>query len=55
MELNKLFNNKQTGFRPYGSCINQLILITNSTFCAFDANSSLEVRGVFLDQSQAFD
>ena len=29
--------------------------ITPSIFCAFDANPSLEVRGVFLDSLKAFD
>ena len=37
------------------SCVNQLILITHNTYCAFDVNPSLEVRGVFLYLSKAFD
>ena len=42
-------------FRPNDSCINQLISITHDIYCAFDANPSLEVRGVFLDLSKALD
>ena len=45
----------QSGFRPNDSCINQLISITHNIYRAFDANPSLEVRGVFLDLSKAFD
>ena len=37
------------------SCVNQLISITHSIFCALDANPSLEVCDVFLDLSRAFD
>ena len=37
------------------SCIHQLIAITYNVFSAFDTNPSLEVRGVFLDLSKAFD
>ena len=43
------------GFRPNDSCINQLISITQNIYRAFDANPSLEVRGVFLDLSKTFD
>ena len=55
MTHNKLLNNCQSGFRPNDSCINQLISITHNIYRAFDANPSLEVRGVFLDLSKAFD
>ena len=41
----------QSEFGPDDSCVHQLILICN----AFDTNPSLEVRGVFLDISKAFD
>ena len=33
----------------------QLIAITHEIYQAFDANPSLETRGVFLDMSKAFD
>ena len=51
---NNLFNSNQSGFRPNDSCIHQLIDITCNIFSAFDANPSLEVSGVFLDLSKAF-
>ena len=55
IDKNNLFNNNQSGLRPSDSCIHQLIAITHNIFSAFDANPSLEVRGVFLDLSKAFD
>ena len=45
----------QSGFRPNNSRVNQLISITHNIYCAFDANSSREVRSVFLDLLKAFD
>ena len=51
----KLLNPNQSGFRPSGSCINQLLAITHEIFEAFDCNTPLEVRSVFLDISKAFD
>ena len=41
--------------RTNDSCIIQLISITHSIFCGFDATASLEVCAVFLDLSKAFD
>ena len=56
MIQNNLLNSCQSGFRPNDSCVNQLInSITHNIYCAFDANPALEVRGVFLDLSKAFD
>ena len=55
MIQNNLLNSCQSGFRLNDSCINQLISITHNIYRAFDANPSLEVRGVFLDLSKAFD
>ena len=52
---NNLLNSNQSGFRPGDSCVNQLISITHEICKAFGANPSLEVRGVFLDLSKAFD
>ena len=37
------------------SCIHQLIVITHNIFTAFDAKTSLNVREVFPDLSEAFD
>ena len=50
---NNLVTPKQSGFRPGDSCINQLLSITHYIFTSFD--KGLEVRGVFLDISKAFD
>ena len=52
---NNLFDNNQSGFQPKNSCVNQLKSITRSIFSASDVNSLLEVCGVFLDLSKAFD
>ena len=54
-ESNNILNINQSGFRSSDSCINQLINITHDVFQSFDSNPSLEVRGVFLDISKAFD
>ena len=50
---NDLLSSKQSGFRPGDSCINQLLSITREIYQSFDNN--LEVQGVFLDISKAFD
>ena len=50
---NNLISPKQSGFRPGDSCINQLLRIFHDIFTSFD--NGLEVRGVFLDISKAFD
>ena len=52
---NKLLNSCQSDFRPNDSGINQLISTTHNIYCAFDANPSLEVQGIFLDLSKVFD
>ena len=44
----RLLNPKQSSFRPFDSCINQLLAITHELFQAFDCNPRLEVRSVFL-------
>ena len=54
-ENNNIFDINQSGFRKGDSCVNQLISITHDIFKALDSNPSLEVRGVFLDISKAFD
>ena len=55
MIQNNLLNSFQSGFRPNDSCNNQLISLTHNIYHNFNANSSLKVRGVFLDLSKAFD
>ena len=52
---NNLLLSHQSGFIPGNSCVQQLISITREIYNAFDCNPSLEVRGVFLDISKAFD
>ena len=39
----------------FSAITNQVILVTHSIYKAFDANTSLEVRVVFLDLSKAFE
>ena len=50
---NNLTSPKQFGFRPGNSCINLRLSITHDIFTSFD--NGVEVRGVFLDISKAFD
>ena len=53
--INKLLSPLQSGFKPGDSCTNQLLSITHNIYSSFDHYNSLEVRGVFLDMSKAFD
>ena len=55
LDDNNLLNNNQSGFRSGDSCARQLLAITNDIVNAFYKNQSLEVRGVFLNLSKAFD
>ena len=50
---NNLIPKNQSGFRPGGSCINQLLSITHEIYQSFD--DKLEARSVFVDISKAFD
>ena len=52
---NNLLSPNQSGFIPGDSCFQQLISIIHEMYNAFDCNPSLEVQGVFLDDSKAFD
>ena len=54
-EDNKLFTNCQSGFRKGDSCISQLLAIVHEISRNFDANPSIDTRGIFLDISKAFD
>ena len=54
-EVNNLFSPHQSGFRKNDSCVSQLLSITHEIFKNFDANPSLDTRGIFLDISKAFD
>ena len=50
---NDLISPEESGFRPGDSCINQLLSINHKILHAFDIG--LEVSGLFLDVSKAFD
>ena len=50
---NNLISPNQSGFKPGDSCINQLLSITHEICKSFEGG--LEVRGIFLDISKAFD
>ena len=50
---NNLISPNQSGFKPGDSCINQLLSITHEIYKSFD--DGLEVGGIFLDISKAFD
>ena len=50
---NELISPNQSGFKPGDSCVNQLLSISHQIHQSLDEN--LEVRGIFLDISKAFD
>ena len=52
---NRLFTLSQSGFLPGDSCIAQLLSIIHEIQTAFDEDTTVDVRGVFLDLSKAFD
>ena len=52
---NNLLSPHQSGFIPGDSCVQKLISISHEIYNVLDCNLSLEVRGVFLDISKAFD
>ena len=54
-QSNNLFTSSQSGFLPYDSCIAQLLSIIHEIQTAFGSNLTVDVRGVFLDISKAFD
>ena len=55
LKANDILVKNQSGFISGDSCISQLLCITHDIYKAFDGNPSLEVRGIFLDISKAFD
>ena len=52
---NELLSNVESGFRPSDSCEYQLLSIVLDIYKSFDCNPPLEVRGIYLDISKAFD
>ena len=55
LSIHGLLTDKQSGFRPGDSTVNQLISITHQIYKAFDEVPSKETRAVFLDLLKAFD
>ena len=53
LTANKLLSDKQSGFRPGDSTINQLLLITNDIYNAFEHHH--DTRAVFFYISKVFD
>ena len=52
---NQFFKECQSGFLPGDSCISQLLSIVHDINSFFDCDPTIDVRGVFLDISKAFD
>ena len=52
---NRLFTPSQSGFLPGDSCIVQFISTFYEIQTAFDENPTIDVTGVVLDISKAFD
>ena len=52
---NKLFTPSQSGFLLGDWCIAQLLSIIQEVQTVFDENPTVDVRGIFLDISKAFD
>ena len=50
-----LFAPSQSGFHPGDLCIAQILSLINEIQIAFLENPTVDVRGVFLDISKAFD
>ena len=55
LKANNLITKNQSGFTPGDSGTNQLISLGHDIHKAFDDNSCLEVRSIYLDMSKAFD
>ena len=54
-QSNILFTPSQSGFLPGDSCDIELLSIVCEIQTAFDENPTIDMRGVFLDISKAFD
>ena len=51
---NQFFTECQSGFLPGDSCILQLLSIVRDINSSFECDPTIDVRGVFLDISNAF-
>ena len=54
-KANKLIAKNRSTFTPVDSGTGQLLSLIHDVHVAFDGNSCLEVRSVYLDMSKAFD
>ena len=54
-QSNTLFTPSQSGFLPGDSCDAELLSTVREIQTAFDENPTVDVKGVFLDISKAFD
>ena len=52
---NELFKNCQSGFLPVDSCVFQLLSTVQEVNLSFDCSPAIDIRGVLLDISKAFD
>ena len=55
LEENNLLNPNQSDLRPSDSCESQLLSVVHAIYSLFGCHPSLEVWGIFLDISKAFD
>ena len=55
LEENKLLSKHISGFGCHDLCVRQLLSIIHEVYSLFDAYSTLETCGIFLDMSKVFD
>ena len=55
LDDNNLLTSNQSGFWRGDSCVDELLSTTHEIYKVLDANPSLDVRGIFLDLTKAFD
>ena len=55
LDENNLPCEHRSGFRPSDSCESQLLSIVHDIYASFDCSPLLDIRGIFLDISKAFD
>ena len=55
LEDNNVLSSNHSGFRPNYTSESQLLSAVHDIYSSFDCHPSLEVRGIFLDISRAFD
>ena len=55
LDEQKIMSEHKSGFWPNDSCTYHLLSNIHDLYTAFDADPTLEVRGVFLNMSKSFD